>query len=101
MHEDGMSDEELIDVANLGEETRRFIESDVGKSMCARAEQYVLDSLAGLAQADPDKPNEIIRLQERIRLARLFPSWFDEIMNLGEQARMQWTQRNPQGENNE
>ena len=93
-----MTDDDLADVAHLGEEARKFIEGDVGKSIFARAEQYALDALSALAKADPKEPLGIIRLQERIELARSFPTWFDEIVNIGEQARVAWTQRNPTNE---
>lgn len=90
-----LTNEQLRDITLLGEETRVFIESDLGRSIFAKAEQYALDALGKLAEADPNQPVEILRLQERIRLAKSFPEWFDEIVNFGEQALVEWTQRNP------
>lgn len=93
-----LTSEQLRDITLLGEETRVFLDSDLGRSIFARAEQYALDALGKLAEADPNHPVDILRLQERIRLAKAFPEWFDEIVSFGEQALVEWTQRNPTDE---
>lgn len=85
--------DELIAEAEIGERAQDFIDSDLGKVLIGMAEQEVLAAQQELETADPAKVTEIIRLQERIKLARQFPEWLQELVLRGEQAKLSWAQQ--------
>lgn len=80
----------LIAEASIGEESASFIESELGRCILGMAEQEVLAAQLSLETIAANDATEIIRLQERIRLARLFPQWLGELVVKGEQAKSVW-----------
>lgn len=82
--------DELIAHASIGEESASFMESELGRCILGMAEQEVLAAQLSLETIAANDATEIIRLQERIRLARLFPQWLGELVVKGEQAKSVW-----------
>ena len=89
-----MDENDLIDAAELGEEAKAFIQSDLGKSLLARAEQATLAALNELGECDPTDSKKISALQNRASLGRQFPEWLNEIINIGDEALKVWQQQN-------
>lgn len=87
-----MSDREtdLIDVTLLGEEAKKFIASDLGQTLLARARQDTLSALEELGQVDPSDTKAITALQNRAALGRMFPEWLQEIISIGEDSLTIW-----------
>lgn len=89
-----MNEDDLIDAAELGEEAKKFVESDLGKSLFARAEQATLDALEKLSRCDPTDVKTISALQNKAALGRQFPEWLNEIIHIGDEALAIWRQQN-------
>ena len=78
--------DELIAAAEIGDEAKRFIESDLGKCMLGMAQQEVLAAQEALEKVDPQNTAEIVRLQNQARLGRFFREWMLELLDRGESA---------------
>ena len=89
-----MDENDLIDAAELGEEAKAFIQSDLGKSLLARAEQATLAALTELGECDPTDSKKIAALQNKASLGKQFPEWLNEIINIGDEALKVWQQQN-------
>lgn len=81
-----MNHDELIAEALIGEEARKFIESDLGKVVLGIADQQVSEALAALEDADPSDVKQIMALQNKARAGRQFRGWLIELINAGENA---------------
>lgn len=82
-----MSDlNELIAEAELGEEARRFLDSDLGRCILGIAEQEIVKCEKELGRIDPKDIDGITRLQREIRLYENFPNWLVELLHNGENA---------------
>lgn len=80
-----MSDE-LIAAAELGEEARNFLASDLGKCLLGMAQQDVMDAQEQLEVIDPTKVEEIRQLQSQAKRGRNFEQWLLELLDKGESA---------------
>ena len=89
-----MNEDDLIDAAELGEQAKVFVESDLGKSLFARAEQATLEALDELSRCDPTDSKTISTLQNKAALGRQFPEWLKEIIHIGDEALAVWRQQN-------
>ena len=89
-----MDENDLIDAAELGEEAKKFLESDLGKSLLARAQQETLSALEALGECDATDTKAIVNLQNRAALGRQFPEWIREIIHIGDEALHVWKQQN-------
>lgn len=76
----------LIAEAELGEEARKFIASDLGRCLLGMSEQEVLAVHEELEKVDPTEIEKIRALQARIRHARNFGAWLSELVSRGEEA---------------
>lgn len=81
-----MNYDELIAQAEIGEEARRFVASDLGKTLMGLAEQQALSALEDLAHADPADTEAIRKLQNKVRLGRDFAGWLLELIQDGDNA---------------
>lgn len=77
---------ELIAAAELGEEARKFLESDVGKVLLGLAEQEAKLAQEDLGEIDPTDTKKIMELQNRIRCSKWFQQWLIELVSDGNQA---------------
>ena len=80
-----MSDE-LIAQAELGEEARKFLESDLGKVLLGLAQQQVDAALDDLGKVSPTDVEKIRDLQSQVKVGRWFGQWLKELLSDGENA---------------
>lgn len=78
--------EELIAAAELGEEARNFLASDLGKVMLGIAKQEVQLAQAALLDVKPTDAEAITLLQNKARLGLNFEQWLLELLSKGENA---------------
>ncbi len=79
-----MSDkDEQIRRVELGEEAQNFLKSHLGREIMDRANKRYEDNLLLLAKVDPNKPQEIMKIQNQIQLFEHFNDWLKEIVDTG------------------
>jgi len=84
--------DDLIREAEIGDEARKFVESELGKAMLDRADQQLRAAQEALETVDPTKIEEIRSLQNKAQMARNFGEWVVELIDRGENALTQWRQ---------
>ena len=77
----------LIAEAELGEEAKKFLESDLGKAVMGFAAQEVELARINLGKVDPDDKKLIVTLQNEIKLGERFKEYIMELFQNGEQAK--------------
>lgn len=92
-----LDDDDLIAAAELGEEARKFIESDLGKSLLAAAEQDAMEAMEHLGATDPDDKKELVRWQIELKAARKFKEHLLKFVGMGENALSIWKQQQDEG----
>lgn len=80
-----MSDELIAD-AELGDEAKRFLESDLGRCLVGMAQQEVMAAQEALETVDPNQAEEIRALQNKAKLGRQFDEWLHELVDQGNAA---------------
>jgi hypothetical protein len=78
--------DELVAAAELGDEAKRFLESDLGRCLLGMAEQEVQLAQEALAEVDPTDTEAIRKLQNHAKLYRQFNDWLKELLDKGEAA---------------
>jgi len=78
--------EQLIAAAEIGDEARQFLESDLGKCILGMAEQDLAEAQEALERVDRMDADSIRILQERCRFARTFKDRIIELFGRGEDA---------------
>lgn len=78
--------DELIAEAELGEEARNFVESDLGKTLIGMAEQETMAAQIALETVLPTDTEQIRRLQNKAMLGRYFRQWLIELIDKGQSA---------------
>ena len=78
--------ETLIAEAELGEEARAFLQSDLCKCLLGMAKQEVDAAQQGLEQVDPSDINKVRELQNKAWRGRQFEAWLTELIMNGDQA---------------
>jgi hypothetical protein len=78
--------DELVAAAELGDEAKRFLESDLGRCLLGMAEQEVQLAQEALAEVDPTDTEGIRKLQNQAKLYRTFNEWLKELLDKGEAA---------------
>ena len=86
--------DELIAEAELGEEARRFLESDLGKCLLGMAQQEIALAQEALERVDPSKTEEVRKLQNQAQLGRQFEKWLAELVDRGDAAIKVFKQQN-------
>lgn len=82
--------DELVAEAELGEEARRFKESDLYKVMIGLAQQEAALAEKALGKINPRDEAGIVSLQRQITVAEWFEQWLDELIDKGESALEVW-----------
>ena len=87
----GRQDEETVlsAQAKVGALCANWLDTDVGRYVIGRAEQYEMDVLRELATAKPEDKIRIVRLQERAKVPALIVRFLDEAIADGEAAKFQ------------
>lgn len=83
---------ELIAQALIGDEARKFLESDLGKCLIGMANQEAEKALEALATVNPTDVKAIERLQNRVWLGRQFEEFVKELITEGDNALATWKQ---------
>ena len=78
--------EELIEAAELGEEARKFIESDLGKAMIDLAAREVGIAQDKLLTVDASDQKAVRDLQNQAWLGNKFKEWLEEIIDRADGA---------------
>jgi hypothetical protein len=86
--------EELIAEAELGEEARHFVNSELGKCLIGMARQEVRAAQEDLEKVDCFEAKKIQELQNKAWLGRRFEEWLAELITRGNNALETWRQQN-------
>ena len=78
--------DELIADAEIGDEAKRFLESDLGRVLIGMADQELTLAQEALERVDPTDAEAIRKWQNEARLWRTFEQWLKELMDRGEAA---------------
>ena len=76
----------LVAEAELGDEAKRFLESDLGKCLIGMARQQVERAQVALGDVEPSDQKAIVALQNEIKLGMRFEAWIGELLHNGENA---------------
>lgn len=79
-------DNELIAEAELGEEARKFLDSDLGRCLLGMAEQEATLAEKALGKIDPKDEAGIVALQRKVQVAEWFEDWLRELVDRGNAA---------------
>ena len=89
-----MSDDDLIDASEIGEEAKKFLEGDLGKTLVARAQSLTEAALMQFRNVDPHDAKAIMKLQNQIAFGESFEGWLKDLIHIGENAFEVWKQNN-------
>ena len=89
-------EQELIAKAELGEEGRKFLQSDLGRYMLGLAQQDRQAALEDLSMAVPTDTGKIMSLQVKARMGGEFEAWLMGLIADGENALSVWKQNKEQ-----
>ena len=88
------AEDELVAEAEIGEQAREFLESELGKTLLGMAQQEVLLAQEALEVIDPTETEKIRALQNQAKVGRHFEGWLKELITKGENALNVWRQQN-------
>lgn len=81
-----MSLDELVAEAEIGDEAKRFLESDLGKTILGMAQQEVDAAFVKFRMVDPGDKETVRAIQNEIWRAESFVQWLKELFDRGEAA---------------
>ena len=76
----------LVNAAELGEEAKAFMGSELGKRILELADREVEHALAALGEVDASDAEAVRKLQMEAKFGRAFAQWLLNIVHEGEQA---------------
>ena len=85
-----MDRDELIATAELGEEARKFLDSDLGRCLVGMAQQEIAAAQDALEKVAPTDTEAITGLQNHAKVARWFEQWLYELVDKGNSALEVW-----------
>ena len=88
------SEQALIAEAEIGDEARRFTESELGKTLLGMADQEIRAAQEELETVDPTDTKRITALQNQAKTGRHFKDWLTELIDRGNSALEAWRQNN-------
>lgn len=83
---------ELVAIAEIGQEARDFMQSDLYKTIIGLADQETDARLESLASVDPTNVKEIAKLQMQVKFATLFKEWLADLVTDADNALEIWRQ---------
>lgn len=86
--------QELLASAEIGNEARAFLESDLCKTIIGLADQETDSKLEDLANVDPSDVKAIAKLQMQVRFADFFREWLADLVTDADNALEAWRQQN-------
>lgn len=78
--------DQLAADAAMGEEARKFIESELGRCVLGLAQQETEAAREALETVNPGDTQKIMELQQQARFGRTFGQWLRELVDEGEHA---------------
>lgn len=78
--------EDHIAAAEIGEEAKKFMESELGQVILGMAKQDALLAMEALAEVDPTSVEKIRVLQNTVYLSNTFEQWLKELISKGDNA---------------
>lgn len=78
--------DELIAAAEIGDQARQFLESELGICVLGIAKQQIEAAWLALESVDPTQTEKIRSLQNKAQLGRQFEQWLRELLQDGENA---------------
>ena len=88
------ANDELIATAEIGEEARRFLESDLGQCLLGMADQEIAAAQEALLTVVPMDFEGIRKLQNQAQVALYFKQWLAELVDKGNSAIEVFKQQN-------
>ena len=85
--------DELIAEAELGEQAKVFLESDLGRKLLSMAQDEVIAAQELLERVSPVDVEGIRKLQHQAQFGRKFEEWLLEIFSRGENAKQVFQQQ--------
>jgi len=76
----------LLAEITLGDEAKKFFNSDIGRFILGRATEEIDQALSEFKDIDPTDDKGIRNLQQKIAVAEKLPIWLNECIVEGEQA---------------
>ncbi len=76
----------LIAAAELGEQARKFLDSELGKVLIGLADQEVQLAQELLGEVNPTDTGAITELQNKVKVGKWFTQWLHELVDEGDQA---------------
>ncbi len=83
MNEDDVA---LIAEAELGEDARAFVQSELGQTIIGLARQDSMDALRELAKVDPTDAAKVAELQRKAAFGERFEQYLAELVQRGNNA---------------
>jgi hypothetical protein len=85
-HQASLAKASLEAEALIGDEAKRFLESELGKCVLGIAQQEMSAAVIDFSNADPTDEKVVRHLQNKIQVATWFRQWIIELFNRGEEA---------------
>lgn len=79
-------DDPTVRTAVFGKQVEDFLTSDVGTYLLQCASVQSEEATADLKEADPFKPEQIVAIQMRIKIADSVIGWLGDAVRAGQQA---------------
>lgn len=81
-----MDERTMMAEAEIGEQGKQFLGSDLGRTMLGLAAQELEDALDSFESADLTDTKKLMEIQNAVRFARRFPKWMNSLIADGEEA---------------
>lgn len=78
--------DELVASAELGEQAKLFLESELGKVLIGLAHNEIELAREAMDDVDPADTKAITELQNKIKVGKWFTQWLLELVQDGEQS---------------
>ncbi|HEX2614028.1 MAG TPA: hypothetical protein VHL10_00925 [Nitrososphaera sp.] len=78
----------------IGDEAKRFLESDLGRCILGIVEQDSEKARQGLELVDPQDTKSVTALQKKAQMSRMFKNYVVELFERGEAALEVWKNEN-------
>lgn len=82
-------DATLFAQVDLGEKTREFLATDIGRYLVGCAEQQITSCSQDLLNVNPNNTDKISEIQSKARTASNFIVWVNEAIDMGDSAYQQ------------
>ena len=93
MSEEQVTLDQLIASAQLGEEAKKFLDSELGKVLVGLAAQEVQLARELFDDTDLDDKKRLTELKDKIRVGKWFTGWLIDLVQDGEEAVNAFKQR--------